>query len=81
MEVHEIAGDKEAFDGQTITVSGIAEDTVKIGELSGYSLRDPITDERIAVSSDTLPREGETVRVTGVWVRDSLFGYYLKAEE
>ena len=64
--------------GEKITVSGTVENTVKIGTLSGYTLRDG--NASIRVSSRTLPAEGDSVTVTGTWNRDTLFGYYLLAE-
>ena len=64
--------------GEKITVSGTVENTVKIGTLSGYTLREG--NETIKVSSRALPGEGDKVTVSGTWNRDTLFGYYLLAE-
>ncbi|NYZ60602.1 hypothetical protein H0O01_02795 [Candidatus Micrarchaeota archaeon] len=67
------------FMGKKITVSGTVEDTVRIGSISGYTLTDGTYS--IKVSSQSLPAEGKQITVTGTWMRDSLFGYYLLAEE
>ena len=64
--------------GETVMVRGTAENTIKIGSLSGFSLQQG--NESIRVSSETLPEEGDTVSVRGVLIRDTLFGYYIKAE-
>jgi hypothetical protein len=67
---------------QKITVSGTVQNTVKLGDLSGYTLQDPAqSDAVIKVSAKRLPAEGDKITVKGLWTHDSLFGYYLKAEE
>lgn len=65
--------------GKTVTVSGTVENTIKIGQLSGFTLNDG--ENKIGISSDTLPKEGEKVTVKGVLIKDTLFGYYIKAEK
>jgi len=67
------------FTGQKISVSGTVENPIHLGTLSGYTLVDG--NESIKVSSQSLPAEGREITVTGTWMRDSLFGYYLLAEE
>jgi hypothetical protein len=67
------------FMGKKVTVSGTVEDTVRIGSISGYTLTDGTYS--IKVSSQSLPAEGKQITVAGTWMRDSLFGYYLLAEE
>ena len=62
--------------GKTVTVMGAVQNTVKIGSLSGYTLKDDT--DTIAVSSEQLPKEGDTVTVTGTLMHDTLFGYYIK---
>ncbi len=66
-----------SYEGKTVTVSGTVENTVKIGQLSGYTLVDSNGD-KIAVSTDNLPTEGSKVTVKGTLIKDSLFGYYIK---
>jgi len=80
MSVSELNADKEKYVGEKITVAGVVKNTVKIGSLSGYTLRDPKTDETVAVSAQKLPSEGKDVTVSGTWSKDTLFGYYLKAD-
>ncbi|MBI2572293.1 hypothetical protein HYV86_00370 [Candidatus Woesearchaeota archaeon] len=66
--------------GKTFVLKGTVHDSFKIGELSGYTLKDE-QGGSIAVGSKSLPAEGEIVTVKGVLIRDSLFGYYLKVNE
>ena len=65
--------------GKTVTVSGIVQSSFKIGTLSGYTVKD-YTDT-IGVSTQNLPKENTTVTVTGTLMKDSLFGYYIKANK
>jgi cytochrome c-type biogenesis protein CcmE len=66
----------EAHVGKSVTVRGIVESTIKLGSLSGYTLKDDT--DTIAVSSEQLPKEGDTITVTGTLMHDTLFGYYIK---
>jgi len=66
------------FVGKTVTVSGTVSNTISIGSLSGYTLED--STDSISVSSEALPAEGTKVRVTGVLMHDSLFGYYVNID-
>lgn len=68
----------ESYIGKTVTVAGEVQSTLKIGKLSGYMLADK-SGGTIGVSSETLPKEGEMVMVKGTLIKDSLFGYYIKA--
>ncbi len=63
--------------GETVTIKGNVDSSFKIGDLSGYILNDGT--DTISVSSDDLPKEGTTVRVSGTLIRDTIFGYYIKA--
>jgi len=64
--------------GKTVTISGTVQNTIKIGELSGYTIKDET--DTIGVSSESLPAEESKIRVTGILMKDSLLGYYIKAE-
>jgi len=64
------------YEGKTVTVYGTVQDTIKIGELSGYTLKDETG--TISVSSQNLPQEESKIRVTGTLVKDTLLGYYIK---
>jgi hypothetical protein len=65
--------------GKQVAVSGTAENTMKIGSISGFTLRDG--NSSILVKTEILPEEGKTVTVSGVVIKDSLFGYYIKADK
>ena len=63
--------------GKTVTVSGIVQKTLKIGSVSGYTLKDSAGDT-IAVYSEALPAEGSSMTATGVLTRGTYFDYYVK---
>jgi ATP-dependent Lon protease len=63
--------------GKTVTVSGTVQKTLKIGAISGYTLKDSAGDT-IAVSSETLPKEGSSMTVTGVLTKGTVFDYYIQ---
>lgn len=63
--------------GQDVTVKGMVVNSIKIGQLSAFSLTDG--NETIGVSSQLIPPEGANVTVTGTVVKDTLFGYYILA--
>ena len=65
--------------GKTVTVQGNVQTTLKIGTLSGYRLKDAT--DSIVVSAQNLPKENTTITVTGVLMQDTIFGYYIKANE
>jgi uncharacterized protein YdeI (BOF family) len=62
--------------GKKVTVRGEVTATIKLGSLSGYTLKDETG--TISVSSESLPKEGETITVSGILVKDMLLGYYIK---
>lgn len=70
---------KEDNVGKTVKVHGEVKTVLKIGSLSGYTLEDETGS--IAISSESLPKEGDTITVKGVLIKDTLFGYYIKASE
>ncbi|MBU0535380.1 MAG: hypothetical protein KKE20_00280 [Nanoarchaeota archaeon] len=61
--------------GKKVTVSGTVEQTVKLGKLSGYIIKDETGS--IGVSSQSLPAEGSKITVKGVLMKDTLLGYYI----
>jgi hypothetical protein len=65
--------------GKSVTVHGTAKNTLKIGTISGFQLDDGNT--TILVSTDDLPKDNSNVTVSGILIKDSLFGYYIKAEK
>ncbi len=80
MTVSDINSQKEKFVGKEISVSGTVGDVIKIGPISGYGLKDETGKDGIGVLSQTLPKKGDKITVKGVWMKDTLLGYYLKAE-
>lgn len=66
----------EEFIGKQVNIQGTVENTIKIGELSGYTLIDD-ENNKIPVSTKDLPKEGEKIRVKGTLMKDTLFGYYV----
>ncbi|MFO7711113.1 MAG: hypothetical protein R6V53_05100 [Candidatus Woesearchaeota archaeon] len=63
--------------GEEVAVRGEVLNSVKIGDLSGYVLKDKNNDT-IGVASDDLPEEGETVVARGTLERNIIFGYYIR---
>ncbi len=61
--------------GKEVIIRGAVKDSLKLGQLSGYTLTDG--NVSIKVSSKSLPEEGKEITVTGIWTRDTIFGYYL----
>jgi len=66
----------EKYMGKTVTLTGTVENTIKIGSLSGYTLKDDTG--TIGVSSETLPKEGDKITISGVLIKDTILGYYIK---
>lgn len=66
------------FVGKRVTVSGTVQNTIKLGALSGYTIKDKT--DSIGVSSESLPTEGSEIHVTGILMKDTIFGYYIKAD-
>ncbi len=65
--------------GKEVTVKGTVKESLKLGQLSGYTITDG--NVTVKVSSRSLPAEGKEVTVSGTWTRDTIFGYYLLAKE
>jgi len=66
--------------GKVVAVRGTVENTVKIGDLSGYTLRDENGDT-IGVVSKALPAEGDTVTAKGELVKAPILGYYINVDK
>lgn len=64
--------------GKKVTIYGAVQNTIKIGALSGYTLKDETG--TISVSSKNLPKEGNEIRVTGILMKDTILGYYIKVD-
>ena len=65
------------FVGKDVTVTGIVQGTVKIGSVSAYILKDDTAE--IGVITSRIPNKGDRVTVSGVVMKDTIFGYYIKA--
>lgn len=65
--------------GKRVIVSGTVQNTLKLGALSGYTIKDETAS--IGVSSESLPAEGSEVRVAGILMKDTIFGYYIKSDK
>jgi len=63
---------------EKVTVKGAVENTVKFGELSGYTLIDDTGS--IAISSNELPEEGKTKTISGTLRKRPFLGYYIETE-
>ena len=77
--IKNIQENPEDYVGEEVYVEGIAHNTLKIGQLSGFVLTDG--NNSIRVSSQKLPEEGKKVMVKGIVIKDSLVGYYILAKE
>lgn len=66
------------FVGKKVTISGTVQNTIKLGGISGYTIKDDT--DTISISSENLPTEGTKTKVTGVLLKDTIFGYYIKAD-
>ena len=67
----------EELVGTNVIVSGTVEDSIKLGELSGFIIRDDTGE--IAVSSQSIPETGERVTVQGELKR-TLGVYFIESE-
>lgn len=79
VSIKELQDNPNKYLGKEITVRGTAENAIKIGSLSGFSLREG--NYSIAVSSKALPAEGEIVTVKGTLMKELIIGYYIYANK
>jgi len=66
----------DSYVGKEVTVQGTVEGTIKIADLSGYTIKD--TNDSIAVYSLNLPKEGDKKTVTGTLRKVPFIGYYIE---
>jgi uncharacterized protein YcfL len=78
--IQDIKENPDKYVGETISVKGISSASVKLGQLSGFTLTEK-SGSKISVSSENLPKDGSDVKVKGVVMKDSLFGVYILAKE
>lgn len=62
--------------GKKVTIIGTVQNTIRLGDLSGYTIQD--NTDTIIVSSTSLPKEGSEIRITGTLMKDTILGYYIK---
>lgn len=79
ISVKELKENPEKYLGEEVYVKGVVKDTIKIGNLSGFSLTEG--NYSIAVKSDELPAEGKTVTVQGTLMKEIIIGYYIYAKK
>lgn len=79
VSVQELKENPEKYLGEEVTVTGIVENSIKIGSLSGFSLKEG--DYSIAVQSKELPAEGKKVTVQGTVMKEVFLGYYIYAKK
>jgi cytochrome c-type biogenesis protein CcmE len=79
MSVEEVKNEK--FVGESVSVKGTVEGSIKIGDLSGYTIVDDNGD-KIAVSSSDLPKDGKEVVARGT-LKKGLFGagFYIDSKD
>ncbi len=77
LSINEVKNDK--YIDEQVKLRGTVENSIKIGELSGFILIDENGDS-IPVSSNALPAEGEIVTVKGILKKDLLLSYYIQTE-
>ena len=82
IKIEQIKANPEKYLGEKVTLRGTVEDSVKLGELSGFTLDDGTG--QIFVSSDSLPAEGKEVTVQGTVMKQSILfstHYYILAKD
>lgn len=68
----------DSYINKNVTVSGTVLNSIKLGELSGYTLKDDT--DSIFISSNSLPAENAIVKVNGI-LKKSILGYYIEEEQ
>ncbi|HSB46535.1 MAG TPA: hypothetical protein VLD37_00865 [Candidatus Bilamarchaeum sp.] len=82
MKIDKLLSEPEKYLGEKVTLRGTVEDSVKLGDLSGFTLDDGTG--KIFVSSETLPPEGKTATVSGTLMKQQIFlstRYYVLAKD
>ncbi len=79
VSIKELKENPEKYIGKEVVVSGTVENSIKIGTLSGFSLKEG--DYSINVQSKELPAEGKKVTVQGTVMKEIFLGYYIYANK
>lgn len=77
-KISDIRSNTDDYLGKQITISGTVKNTLKIGQLSGFTLVQG--EDSIPVASDELPKEGDKVTVKGT-INTGLLGLYFQAAD
>jgi outer membrane lipopolysaccharide assembly protein LptE/RlpB len=79
-QIKDIKDNPDDYIGETVTVKGVSSASIKIGQLSGFTLTQD-DGSKISISSTELPKDDSKIRVKGVVMKDTLFGVYILAKE
>lgn len=77
--VGEIVEDPDKYVGKKVVVTGEVIMPIKLGKLSGFTLREG--KDNIIVASDTIPDEREKVTIKGTVVEGVLMPHYIYADK
>lgn len=77
--ISDLRENPDKYLGESVTIKGTVDGSVKIGSLSGFRVDDGTG--KIGVKSDSLPPDGSNVTVTGTLAQDTIFGYYIQAKD
>jgi hypothetical protein len=69
----------EEFIDENVSVKGTVLNTIKLGDLSGYTIQDENKDT-IFVSSKSLPAEDSKMTAKGT-LKKNLLGYYIESND
>lgn len=78
-QISDIKDNTDEYLGKEVTLKGTVSNTIKLGDLSGFTLNQD--SGKISVASDTLPADGDEVTVKGVVMKEVLIGPYIQAEK
>jgi uncharacterized protein YcfL len=78
--IKDIKDNPDKYMGESVIVKGVSSASIKIGQLSGFTLTEK-DGSKISVSSEELPKDGDKVSVKGVVMKDTLFGVYILAKD
>lgn len=74
-----INADPDSYLGQKVTVEGAVSAPIKLGALSGFTLKQD--GASIIVSTNTLPDEKTSVKVKGIVMQGMMMPPYIKASD
>ncbi len=77
--VKDINDNPDDYIDEPVVITGKAIAPIKIGSLEGFTLQDD--DSSILISSDKLPKHGDSVTIKGTVKKSSIIGMYIKADK